>query len=117
MFSVTGTGWAFGLAGPSRRAVVLFRHRGLQHKHLPRRFSIKTLDGRQYYVILIDIVSKKQIQTTRKPTGIPRLVRLQPHIDAWLIEKTKKDQKVYYVQELIRDILQAAYDAERKKAA
>jgi len=51
----------------------------------------------------------------RKPSGIPRLVRLPPDIDAWLVEKTQKDESVYYVQETIRNILKAVRDAERQQ--
>jgi len=66
-------------------------------------------------MILINTVSKKSKLPMRKPSGIPRLVRLPPDIDAWLVEKTKQDDR-FYVQEIIRDILKAARDAELKAA-
>ena len=66
-------------------------------------------------MILIDIMKSKRKAQPRKPSGIPRLVRIPPDIDAWLIEKARKDQDAYYVQDVIRNILRDTRDAERQQ--
>lgn len=68
-------------------------------------------------MILVNIMKAKRKTPTKKPSGIPRLVRLPPDLDAWLVEKTEKDKDAYYVQETIRNILKAARDADLQAQA
>jgi hypothetical protein len=66
-------------------------------------------------VILVNIMVKKKPKTPpKKPQGRPRMLRLPPELDDWLVEHTKQ-KGAASIQETVRQILTAARASEQQQ--